>query len=108
MKPLGLWRFIVGLESGRVDRLVMVQDERGECIGCLRFSVSVTGALLAGGTWVAPAWRRRGIATAMWKQARKVARTNKVVAMAVSRPGKSFLRAMANRWPQDFGLVEGV
>lgn len=106
LQPAALRRFIAGLDVAACDRAIMATMPGVGIIGCMRYTMAPGGRLEACGTWVAPAYRRRGVATSMWDEARRSEPLESVCAMAVTRAGQGFLRAMANTWPGPFGLVE--
>lgn len=105
--PHGLRRFLIGLQLPPAQYAILT-TVNGELVGCLRHNIT-RRCLMVEAAWVTPTHRRNGMATLMWERARDAHQTRRAEAMAVTRAGQLFLRAMANHLgPAAFGLVEGI
>jgi len=90
--------FISRWDTGS-SHAVAVATVRRTIVGFFRYDVQAWHGeteLLAAGTWVAPQFRRRGIASALWWRALSVVRPTRVGVVAATVSGVRFLRAFAS------------
>jgi len=94
---------------GESDQAVVARHE-GKLIGFFRYSVYVTSmirdggsvknngkALIAGGTWVAPGHRRKGLATRMWKLALRCTKLSRAEVCTATNAGAGFMDSLEHK-----------
>jgi GNAT superfamily N-acetyltransferase len=92
---------------GESDQAVIARHN-GELVGFFRYSIYVTAmndgrTLIAGGTWVAPAHRRKGLATRMWKLALRCTKLRRAEICTATNAGAGFVSTL-----EDKGLIKRV
>lgn len=86
---------------GESDQAVVAHHD-GELVGFFRYSVYVTAmndgrTLIAGGTWVAPGHRRKGLATRMWRMALRCAGLRRAEVCTATNAGVRFMDSLEHR-----------
>lgn len=81
----------------------VVATHDGVLVGFFRYSISDDGVLYAAGTWVASRFRRKGLATRMWKSALKRHRVLLVDVSTRTHAGTGLVRSL-----RENGLIEEV
>lgn len=86
---------------GKGMYLAVLAYEAGRLVGAVRaYWGSTPNHLEAGGTWVAPTYRRARLAQRLWARLLKETQPRSVFVKTISRNGARLVRALKERYPE--------
>jgi hypothetical protein len=88
------------------DRAVVAIDQRGHVAGVWKYDRMYPGAIRSSGTWVAPKYRKRGLAKKLWQVGISHENAKRVKVCVISDRGYSLVHSMQEQFPKVKWTVE--